>query len=114
MVRPTRHVTEIGEQRIAWLEAGPASSGPASARNGELPLPTVVLVHGLGTSEAWWTRTIPRLAARYRVLAVDLVGFGRSAGQPVRLDAAADQLAAWADAVGLARAIWVGHSVLNS
>jgi pimeloyl-ACP methyl ester carboxylesterase len=105
MVRQARHVTAIGEQRIAWLEAGPETAGPALARS------PVVLVHGLGTSEAWWSRTVPVLAARYRVLAVDLVGFGRSAGQPVRLDAAADQLAAWAAAIELERATFVGHSM---
>ena len=38
-------------------------------------------------------------------------GFGRTAGQPVRLDVAADQLAAWAVAIGLERATFVGHSM---
>ena len=102
MPRQTRHVTRIGERRIAWLEAAP------SAGSGAAP---VVLVHGLGTSDRWWAPTIPVLADRYRVLAVDLVGFGRSARQPVRLDAAADELAAWARAIGLERASWVGHSM---
>ena len=86
-----RHVTRIGDVRIAWLEAGPTESAPNGAGS-----PPVVLVHGLGTSDRWWAPTIPVLAERRRVLAVDLVGFGRSARQPVRLDAAADQLAAWA------------------
>ena len=97
-----RHVTRIGERRIAWLEAAPSAGSDA---------PPVVLVHGLGTSDRWWTPTIPVLAERYRVLAVDLVGFGRSAGQPVQLDVAADELAAWAHAIGLERAAWVGHSM---
>jgi pimeloyl-ACP methyl ester carboxylesterase len=101
----TRHVARIGEQRIAWLEAGPSGpAGPVAAR-------PVVLVHGLGTSDRWWSLTIPSLAERHRVLAVDLVGFGRSAGQPVRLDVAADQLARWAETIGLQRAAWVGHSM---
>jgi pimeloyl-ACP methyl ester carboxylesterase len=99
-----RHVTRVGERRIAWLEAGPT----VPATPDVLP---VVLVHGLGTSDRWWAPTIPVLAERRRVLAVDLVGFGRSAGQPVRLDIAADQLAAWAEAIGLERAAWVGHSM---
>jgi pimeloyl-ACP methyl ester carboxylesterase len=101
----TRHVTQIGEQHIAWLEAGPSGpAGPVTAR-------PVVLVHGLGTSDRWWSLTIPSLAERHRVLAVDLLGFGRSAGQSVRLDVAADQLAAWAEAIGLEKAAWVGHSM---
>ena len=100
-----RHVTRIGDARIAWLEAGPTDGATAQTA------PPVVLVHGLGTSDRWWAPTIPVLAERQRVLAVDLVGFGRSAGQPVRLDAAADQLAAWAAAIGLESAAWVGHSM---
>ena len=101
-----RHVTRIGDVRIAWLEAGPTEPAPRGTA-----APPVVLVHGLGTSDRWWAPTIPVLAEHQRVLAVDLVGFGRSAHQPVRLDAAADQLAAWAVAIGLERATWVGHSM---
>lgn len=92
-----RHVTQVGDRRIGWTETG---SGPP-----------VVLVHGLGTSGAWWSPTIPMLSRTHRVLTVDLVGFGRSNGQAVRLDAAADQLAAWAAAIGLERAGWIGHSM---
>ena len=97
-----RHVTRADQRRIAWLEAAPTAGSDA---------PPVVLVHGLGTSDRWWAPTIPVLAERYRVLAPDLVGFGRSAGQPVQLDVAADELAAWASAVGLESATWVGHSM---
>ncbi|HEU5203358.1 MAG TPA: alpha/beta hydrolase [Candidatus Limnocylindrales bacterium] len=97
-----RHVTRADQRRIAWLEAAPTAGSDA---------PTVVLVHGLGTSDRWWAPTIPVLAERYRVFAPDLVGFGRSAGQPVQLDVAADELAAWASAVGLKSATWVGHSM---
>ena len=94
---PGRHVTQVGAQRIGWTEAG--SGTP------------VVLVHGLGTSGAWWGPTIPFLRRTHRVLTVDVVGFGRSNGQAVRLDEAADSLAAWAATIGLDRATWVGHSM---
>ena len=70
-----------------------------------------MLVHGLGTGDLWWTPTISVLAHDRRVLAVNLAGFGRTAGEPVRLDVAADQLAAWAAAIGLERATFVGHSM---
>jgi pimeloyl-ACP methyl ester carboxylesterase len=104
MTWKTRHVTQVGDLPIGWLEAGPAGGGDLTAR-------PVVLVHGLGTGDPWWTPTISVLARNHRVLAVDLAGFGRTAGQPVRLDVAADQLAAWAKAIGLGRATYVGHSM---
>ena len=40
--------------------------------------PAVVLVHGFPTSSVLWRGVVPRLAERMRVIAVDLVGFGRS------------------------------------
>ncbi|MFO0757796.1 MAG: alpha/beta hydrolase [Byssovorax sp.] len=40
--------------------------------------PPVVLVHGLGGSHVNWMAVGPRLAERARVLAPDLIGFGRT------------------------------------
>jgi pimeloyl-ACP methyl ester carboxylesterase len=39
----------------------------------------VLLIHGLGGNWTAWLETIPALARRYRVIAVDLPGFGGSA-----------------------------------
>ena len=42
---------------------------------------TMVLVHGLGQNASRdWDTVVPALAARHRVIAVDLPGFGRSTG----------------------------------
>ncbi|MEE2035013.1 alpha/beta fold hydrolase [Rhodococcus chondri] len=41
---------------------------------------TVVLLHGFSDHGGTWCRVEPALAERYRVLVVDLPGFGRSAG----------------------------------
>ncbi|MFC4640270.1 alpha/beta fold hydrolase [Deinococcus hohokamensis] len=38
--------------------------------------PPVVLLHGIGRSLEDWADTIPALAARYRVYAPDMIGFG--------------------------------------
>ena len=40
--------------------------------------PSVVLVHGLGASARYWEPVVDVLADRYRTIAVDLLGFGRS------------------------------------
>jgi pimeloyl-ACP methyl ester carboxylesterase len=76
--------------------------------------PTVVLVHGLGVSaDYWWRNGPPLAAAGCRVLAPDLPGFGRTEG-PSRGLSVADQasaLLAWADALALPPATYVGHSL---
>lgn len=41
----------------------------------------MVLIHGYSDHGGTWQKVIPTLARQYRVLAVDLPGFGRSAGQ---------------------------------
>ena len=73
----------------------------------------VVLVHGLSGSTRWWDRTVPALAARYRVYLVDLPGFGSMsrAERGFVLSEAADWLASWMEAVGLERTHVVGHSM---
>ncbi len=50
----------------------------------------LVFVHnvGLGASSYEWSKVYPEFAARYRVLALDLVGFGESAHPAVRFTAA--------------------------
>lgn len=91
--------TLVDGYRIHWVEAG---SGPA-----------VVLLHGLCGSSRWWNANIPALAADFRVLAVDLVGFGRSRcpGPLPDLAGLADLLASWMEQVGAASAHLVGHSM---
>jgi pimeloyl-ACP methyl ester carboxylesterase len=72
----------------------------------------VLLVHGYGASSASYKPIIPRLKERYRVIAVDLPGFGlsdRRAGD-YSPDALADVLAQVLDAKGVKRAHVIGHS----
>ncbi len=40
--------------------------------------PTLVLLHGIGTSSSTWINVLPHLAPRYHVIALDLLGFGFS------------------------------------
>jgi len=75
--------------------------------------PAVVLVHGLGSFAESWRHNVPPLATRATVYAVDLPGFGRSAKPRARygLGYLSAALRGFMDAVGIARASFVGHSL---
>jgi 2-hydroxymuconate-semialdehyde hydrolase len=99
---------EIGKNVLAaglktnYLEAG----------DGE----PVVLIHGSGpgvTAYANWRLAIPGLAAKYRVLAPDIAGFGyteRKDDTQYNLDFWVRHLTEWMDAVGVKKARFVGNS----
>jgi 2-hydroxy-6-oxonona-2,4-dienedioate hydrolase len=78
--------------------------------------PPLVLVHGLGVSADYWFRNGSTLADEgFRVLAPDLIGFGRT---PARRPEAAEgplrqaaMLAHWADALEIGPAVFIGHSL---
>ena len=82
------------------------------AEAGDAGAPPLLLVHGW--PEHWWAwrDVIPALAQRHRVIAPDLRGFGWS-GQPADGDFAkerlADDMIALLDALGVARAGYLGH-----
>jgi pimeloyl-ACP methyl ester carboxylesterase len=79
----------------------------------------VLLVHGNGSSSAFWEPLIRRLPATLRVVAPDLRGYGDTATAPVDatrgLADLADDVAALLDVPGLfapdARPVVVGHSL---
>jgi 2-succinyl-6-hydroxy-2,4-cyclohexadiene-1-carboxylate synthase len=75
----------------------------------------LVLLHGFtGSSASWWP-VIDQLAARHRVIAVDLIGHGRpeAPAEAARyaFDLALDDLAAIADHLGIVPATWLGYSM---
>jgi pimeloyl-ACP methyl ester carboxylesterase len=72
----------------------------------------VVLLHGFPTSRLLWQRVVPRLAARFRVLAPDLLGYGKSSGGgPVDLASQADAVLRLLDVLDLPRVALVAHDV---
>lgn len=73
----------------------------------------VVLVHGLSGSTLWWSRNIAALAQRYRVITLDLPGFGslRRHGDRFALESAALWLRAFLAAAGVRRPYLIGHSM---
>src|SRR5471030_1604298 len=76
-------------------------------------LPTLVFIHGAQNDHSVWS-----LQSRYfayhgcNVLAVDLPGHGRSQGPALAsVEAAAEWLIAFLDAVGVQQAALIGHSM---
>jgi 2-hydroxymuconate-semialdehyde hydrolase len=76
----------------------------------------LLMIHGSGPGvSAWanWRLVMPELAARSRVIAPDMVGFGftdRPAGQQYNMDVWVDQAVGLLDALGIERADLVGNS----
>ena len=85
--------------QLAWDEAG---SGPP-----------VVLLHAFPLSSAMWSRQRAALSDAYRVVTPDQRGFGRSplGSDEPSLDAAADDVAALLDRLGLDRVVLGGLSM---
>ena len=74
--------------------------------------PTVVFIHGVLNDHSVWILQSRYLAHHgFNVLAVDLPGHGKSAGEaPSSVEEAADFIAALLDAAGVQTAALVGHS----
>ncbi|OGO50335.1 MAG: hypothetical protein A2148_06630 [Chloroflexi bacterium RBG_16_68_14] len=90
---------EVDGVRLHYVEAG----------RGE----EVLLIHGLGASTFSFRYVIPELAQRYRVVALDLKGFGYS-GRPsgdYSLTAQAALVRRFMDQLDIERAVVVGHSM---
>jgi pimeloyl-ACP methyl ester carboxylesterase len=92
---------EAGGLRWAVLDAGPADAEP------------LILLHGLGATKASFLTVIPELSRHYRVLAVDLPGFGSSSKPLGRYDAPwfADHVFGLMDGLGLESAFLAGNSM---
>ena len=75
--------------------------------------PTVVLIHGLANAIEIWSRVLPTLAHRFRVVAFDFPGFGEADRPVAAYDSVffVDQLKALMDTIGLGGAHLVGSSL---
>lgn len=87
---------QVGAVEVFYREAGPADA------------PVILLLHGFPTSSHMFRDLIPALADRYRVIAPDLPGFGRTRAPPREaFDYSFDNLATvvgeFVQAIGLAR-----------
>ena len=93
-------VADISGTEFAWREAGRAS------------LPPMVLLHGLGGSRMSWEPQLAGLAARFRVAAWDLPGYGDSPALtgPTTFVTLADAVRRFLDELGVERCHLVGIS----
>jgi pimeloyl-ACP methyl ester carboxylesterase len=74
--------------------------------------PPLVLVHGTSAHTGWWHGTVPALAGRHDVVAVDLSGHGDSGRREAYSMAGwSAEVLAVAAALGLPRPVLVGHSI---
>jgi pimeloyl-ACP methyl ester carboxylesterase len=75
--------------------------------------PVIVLVHGITSTSATWANVLPYLAARFTVIAPDLLGHGESAKPrgDYSLGAYASGIRDLLTALGHDRATFVGHSL---
>jgi pimeloyl-ACP methyl ester carboxylesterase len=94
-------VVDVGRVRTAYLEAGPPDGRP------------VVLLHGLGATNASMLPTMWDLASDYRVIAPDLPGHGASSAPGLRYDARffGEWLTGLLDELGVADAVLTGNSL---
>jgi pimeloyl-ACP methyl ester carboxylesterase len=93
--------TALDSPEIAYIDVG---SGPE----------TLILIHGLASNLGFWRYTIDALARDYRVIAVDLPGYGHSEKSPTfdySLSFFAETLQRLASHLGLDGVTLVGQSM---
>jgi pimeloyl-ACP methyl ester carboxylesterase len=88
----------------AWLEY--------EIHGSEFARADIVLVHGLSGSKRWWSRNIPALKKDYRVLVLELPGFGAAHTQKtLDLPALGVLLLEFVGALRLEQPVLIGHSM---
>jgi len=90
----------VNDRRVRYWQEG--DSGPF-----------LLMVHGLGASVEYWHKNIFEFAKHYRVIAVDLPGFGKSekSNNHYDLEFYARFLRSFTDALNINEAHIIGHSM---
>ncbi len=113
---PLPLVTRASES-YDFLSVSVEGAEVAYAQEGRLALPPLVFLHGWGASSKFWKYQLGAFAPRFRCVAPDLPGFGRS-GKPPDRDYAVASYVPWLerflDVLGLSRVTLVGHSMGGS
>ena len=95
---PTK--TVLDDPKIAYIDQG----------SGEQ---TIILVHGLASNAGFWRYNIPELSKKYRVIVVDLPGYGKSQKGDYKYSMSfyADQIQKLIESLKLKNVVYVGHSM---
>ena len=90
----------VGDTRVNYVDSGGS-------------LPPLLLLHGLGGNWQNWLLNIPAFMGTYRVVAVDLPGFGRSEmpAEPISIQGYARCLDAFSEHLGVDAAAVAGNSM---
>ena len=92
--------TTLDNPKIAYIDQGSGDQ-------------TIILVHGLASNAGFWRYNIPELSKKYRVIAVDLPGYGKSqkGDCPYTLSFYADEIKKLVEELKLKNVVYVGHSM---
>ncbi|WP_041522207.1 alpha/beta fold hydrolase [Gilvimarinus agarilyticus] len=97
---PEYQYTQVKGHRIAYIEQGTG--------------PTLIFLHGIPTSALLWRNVIPTLAKHYRVIAPDMLNYGKSdkpADANVSIAAQSEILLGLMDGLGIRSADLVAHDI---
>jgi len=99
---PGQQVMAVDGLHIHYQDSGPPEA------------PALLLLHGFGSSLQTWNAWAPELATQYRVIRLDLPGFGLTGASPTRDYSEARDVATLTqvmDRLGVTRLAVVGHSL---
>jgi pimeloyl-ACP methyl ester carboxylesterase len=103
--------TEGQDVRMAYMDVMPATASPAEGSKGYSP--AIVLLHGKNFGGYYWEGTARALlAAGYRVVIPDQIGWGKSSKPEIRysFQLLAANTAHLLDTIGIEQAVVLGHS----
>ncbi len=74
---------------------------------------TILLLHGLGSNAGFWRYNIPELAKKYRVIAIDLPGYGKSekGNYSYSMSFFSDEIKKFVDKLNINNFVLIGHSM---
>ena len=84
MIEPTGFTAKSIATSLGKMVYYTATTAPWLSSEENIHLPTLVFLHGFGggSSAYEWSKVYPAFAGEYRILAPDLIGWGRSAHPP--------------------------------